>query len=342
MSGAAAVVWAAFPNKGGEGIVERLLAMARPLDGREISDTCGRGALDLGAALSPVGSLSLPAGAAGLAPLADSFVDLPPGFGAPSDAAALAGVVVYDEQMFPFRRDLAALFRPAGRRASEGALRAFLSASGEPSRVVPLGRWAALQFAHEDDAFDPRRPAADRDRGTVRDWRLRFAPAPDLVVAVGPGVHALGSLNGFAAARVRRAVFRDAWAASPFAVLAGRGPGLSLDWRVDEDTAIDFAGTYGEGYSGSARARLASLGIVRRVGGRIVLGARVGTLRESGSLMGIRAGGGFRGRGGRRDTLSRPRRRGPRIGRCDAVRKPQPRRRFRRRARAGVPGFGMG
>ncbi len=294
VSGAAAVVWAAFPNKGGEEVVERLLATARPLDGREISDTFGRGALDLGAALSPVGSLSLPAGAAGLVPLADSFVDLPPGFGAPS-GAALAGAVVYDEQMFPFRRDLAALFRPAGRRASEGALRAFLSAPGEPSRIVPLGRRAALQFAHEDDAFDPRGTAADRDRGTVRDWRLRFAPAPDLAVAVGPGVHALGSSNGFAAARVRRAVFRDAWAAAPFAALAGRGPGLSLDWRVDGDTAIDFAGTYGEGYSGSSRARLASLGIVRRFGGRIVLGARVGALRESGSLMGIRAGGAFAG-----------------------------------------------
>ncbi len=295
VSGAAAVVWAAFPNKGGAGIVERLLATARPLDGREISDTFGHGALDLGAALSPVGSLSLPAGAAGMVPLADSFVDLPPGFGAPSGAAALAGAVVYDEQMFPFRHDLAALFRPAGRRASEGALRAFLSVPGEPSRIVPLGRQAALQFAHGDDAFDPRRPAADRDRGTVRDWRLRFAPAPDLAVAVGPGVHALGSSNGFAAARVRRAVFRDAWAAAAFAALAGRGTGLSLDWRVDGDTQIDVAGKRGEGYSGSARTRLASLGIVRRFGGRIVLGARVGALRESGSLMGIRAGGAFAG-----------------------------------------------
>ncbi len=295
VSGAAAVVWAAFPHKDGAEIVERLLTTARPLDGQKISDTFGRGALDLGAAMNPVGSLSLPAGAAGPVPLADSFVDLPPGFGAPSGAAALAGAVVYDEQMFPFRRDLAALFRPAGRRASEGALRAFLSAPGEPSRIVPLGRRAALQFAHGGDAFDPHGTAADRDRGTVRDWRLRFAPAPDLAVAVGPGVHALGSSNGFAAARVRRAVFRDAWAAAPFAALAGRGPGLSLDWRVDGDTQIDFAGKRGEGYSGSARARLASLGIVRRFGGRIVLGARVGALRESGSSMGIRAGGAFAG-----------------------------------------------
>ena len=63
---------------------------------------------------------------------------------------------------------------------------------------------------------------------------------------------------------------------------------------MNEDTAVDFTAKDGRGYFGSARARLASLGATRRIGG-VTLGARVGTLRESGSLVGIRAVGAFAG-----------------------------------------------
>ena len=89
VSGAAAVVWGAFPNKDANQIVDRLLTTARPLDGREISSTYGHGALDLAAALNPVGFLSLSMEGSGAVPVRESFVDLPPGFGAPAAAAPL-------------------------------------------------------------------------------------------------------------------------------------------------------------------------------------------------------------------------------------------------------------
>ena len=59
VAGAAAVVWAAFPNKSGNEIVDRLLTTARPLEGLLFSRYYGHGALDLGAAMSPVGFLSV-------------------------------------------------------------------------------------------------------------------------------------------------------------------------------------------------------------------------------------------------------------------------------------------
>ena len=160
VSGAAAVVWAAFPNKIGNQVVERLLTTARRFADQEeeVSEIYGHGALDLGAALAPVGSMSLPVQGRGMVPVSDSAMRLPPGFAAPSGASFRMDAIAYDEQMFPFRQDLAGAFHAAGARASESALRGFLSSLGRSSSVAPLGRGAAVSFTHDDDAFDSAPP----------------------------------------------------------------------------------------------------------------------------------------------------------------------------------------
>ena len=206
VSGAAAVVWGAFPNKDADQIVDRLLTTARPLDGREISPTYGHGALDLAAALNPVGFLSLPMEGSGAVPVRESFVDLPPGFGAPA-AAALSSAVVYDQQAFPFLYDLNAAFRARGARSSTGAMAAFLSSLGGSTSVSIPGHGAVLEFTHEGGEFDPLRERAafiedggpwgldESRRDETRNYSLRFKLAPDVTASIGQGHGSPGASN---------------------------------------------------------------------------------------------------------------------------------------------------
>ena len=291
VAGAAAAVWAAFPNKSGSAIVRRLLTTARPLDGVEISPRYGHGALDLQAALNPVGFLSVPMNEGDMAPLADTFIDLPPGFGGPVAASGLTNTVVYDEQMFPFWYDLRSAFRTAGIASSDRMLREFLSSLGTFHSVSLPGQSASVEFVHDDDPVDPRRNLVGqvRDDEELHNYSFSFNPVPQMEVSIGQGLSAIGSSNEFVASRTRRTLFGNERSVGPFAAFAGRGLGMSLDWRWNENTAVDFTGKLGEGYFGSSSAQLASFGLTRRVSDGVTVGARYGTLRESGSQMGIRA-----------------------------------------------------
>ena len=294
VAGAAAVVWAAFPNKRGDQIVQRLLTTATSLDGLAVSTTFGRGALDLGAAVSPVGFLSLSTADGSMVPVADSNVALPPGFSAPALSKALADAIVYDEQMFPFLHDLASTFQTSDTR-TEGMLRDFLSSLGA-STAIPLGGTeAGLEFVHDDELSHVQWDAinGDKQEEELEVYRLGLTLAPGMTVAVGQGFGSLGSSNDFIAERTRRNIIVDEFSVSPFAAFVGRGPALNVDWELDDDTTIDFVGKEGQGYRGSTSAQLASLGLTREIGGNMTLGTRYGRLRERGSLMGIQAEGAF-------------------------------------------------
>ncbi|MDE0392498.1 MAG: S8 family serine peptidase [Rhodospirillales bacterium] len=292
VAGAAAVLWAAFPNKRGNQIVQRLLSTASPLGGQSFSQYFGHGALDLGAAMSPVGFISLSTAGGSMVPVADSYVALPPGFSAPEVSKGLANTVVYDEQMFPFHYDLANSFHGSERRA-EGMLREFLSSLGKSSNVSLDRADASLKFVHDDD---PSNNPWDATSGDAQDelldvYRLDFAPVPGLTVAVGQGFGSIGSSNDFIGSRTQRTIFNDEFTVAPFAAFAGPGPVLTVDWEVDDGTTIDLVGKEGRGYGGSSSAQLASLGLTREIGEGVTFGARYGTLREQGSMMGIRAEG---------------------------------------------------
>ena len=93
--------------------------------------------------------------------------------------------------------------------------------------------------------------------------------------------------------RTQRTIFNDEFTVAPFAALAGHGPVLTVDWLVDDGTTIDLVGKEGRGYGGTSSTQFASLGLTREIGEGVTLGARYGTLREQGSMMGIRAEGAF-------------------------------------------------
>ncbi len=296
VSGAAAVVWAAFPNKRGDQVVGRLLSTARPLDGQEISSTYGHGALDLGAAMNPVGFLSLSLKGAGRAPLAASFIDLPRGFAVPPTDAVLANAVVYDQQMFPFLADLNAVFRTAPQRPPESLLD---PASWSPSGLSPTAwRTGYERLSPVGQALRPYPWARRTSWGGTGAYRMEFRPAPNLSLAVGRGFGAFAAPNDFIAGRMQRNPLRDQFSTDPFAAFTGWGEGLSLSWRLAPHTALDFAGKRGEGHFGAARNRFASAGLARDIGA-LTLGVRYGFLDESGSWLGVRTQGAF---GGLRDA----------------------------------------
>ncbi len=118
---------------------------------------------------------------------------------------------------------------------------------------------------------------------------------PNVTLMIEEGYGASGFSNEFAARRVSRGLLWDGRSVGPFSSLVSRGPGLGLDWRINDSTRLDFAGRYGRDYFGHGQAQVASLGITRQVGVGAKLGARYGVLRENSALLGIQGSGAFNG-----------------------------------------------
>ncbi len=302
VAGAAAVVWAAFPNKTASQIVDRLLTTAQQIDTATcaydsttgVSARCGHGALDLGAAMNPMGFISMMLPGSGAAPVRGTAVRLPPGASV-RPVAALADTVVYDEQGFPFLHDLNAAFLAGEDRASASLLDGFLEPARRKWTVAPLGVGAAFSFAGPADrdraawrAFDTELDAGE----PLRDYRFSLQPQAGLTVTVGQGAGATGARTGFAAS-VDRGLFADGLSVRPFAAFSGEGPGVGVDWRLDGRTRLSFSGRDGQSRFGAPRARLVAVGVDRRFAGGLSVKLGAGTLRERGARLGMRSSGGF-------------------------------------------------
>ncbi len=306
-AGAAAVVWAAFPNKSGSQIVERLLTTARQIDDANcnydattgISTRCGHGALDLGAAMNPVGFTSVALPGAGMVPVRESIVRLPPGASVRADPV-LADAIVYDRQGFPFLHDLNGAFLAGAAGGDEGIVDGFLALDARAWQVVPLGGGAALSFAGPSGGLSAGAGLAER-AGTarelarheaMRDYRLSLRPRPGLTLTVGHGAGAPAWLNGFAALPGGWDLFRDGLSVKPFAAFAGQGLGLGLDWQLGR-TTLAFATRDGRSRFGASRASLTQLGLTRHFGAGLIANVSLGVLRERGARLGMRSFGGF-------------------------------------------------
>ena len=303
VAGAVAAVWAAFPNKTGRQIVQRILDTARQVDAANgnydsdgLSPIYGHGALDLGAAMNPVGFTSLLTRGSGAVPVRRSFVALPPVF-RPRPAAGLRDAVVYDTQMFPFLHDLNGAIRARRARSAATAVEDFLSPPRFLRSSQRLGRGVRVEFAWPRPDHAARDPAPS---GELRDYRFRVAAAPSLSLRLGRSSGAGGLSDDFVSRRLDRGPYGSGFAAAPFAELAGDGTAFGVDWRRDDRTRLAFEGKSGSGYFGGGRARLASLGVTRRLGAGLTVRGRWGALRERGSVLGISGSGAFGGAPGAR------------------------------------------
>ena len=307
VAGAAAAVWGAFPNKTGRQVVDRLLTTARQIDDANcnydsttgVSAKCGHGALDLGAAMNPVGFTSMALPGSGMAPVRGTAVRLPPGASVRA-VPALADTVVYDEQGFPFLHDLNAAFLAGAADDSGTLVHGFLEPARREWTVAPLGVGAAFSFAGPADygaeaarrawrAFDPDPGAAGE---ALRDYRFSLQPQAGLTVTVGQGAGAPGARTGFASSP-GGGLFTDGLSVRPFAAFSGEGPGVGVDWRLDGRTRLSFTGRDGRSRFGAPRARLVAVGVDRRFAGGLSVKLGAGTLRERGARLGMRSSGGF-------------------------------------------------
>ncbi len=299
VAGAVAAVWGAFPNKTGTQIVDRILSTARQVDSANgaydadgLSAIYGHGALDLGAAMNPVGFTSLAVGGSGTVPVRRSFVSLPPGF-RHRPTAALRDAIVYDTQMFPFLHDLNGAVRAHRWRSAASAVDDFLSLRRYVRWASRPGRRTRLELA------GPQRDRTGRDPSDeVRGPQFLVSATSALSFRFGPSFGVRGVSNDFVARRLGRGLFGEGFVVGPFTELVGKGAALGVDWRGDERTRLDLVGKAGSGYFGDGRAWLASFGVTRGLGSGLSLGARYGALRERGSLLGIRGSGAFRGASG--------------------------------------------
>ena len=306
VSGAVAAVWAAFPNKTGKQVVERILSTARQVDTANgnygsdgLSDIYGHGKLDLGAAMNPVGFTSLPTPVSGMIPVRRSFISLPPGF-RHRPTATLRDGIVYDTQMFPFLHDLNGAIRTHRGHSAAGALDDFLSPPGYVWSSERLGPRIRAEFARPGRDRAAREPRKDTRSERIRGYRLHVEAAPALSFRFGRNLGSGGTSGDFVARRLGRGLFRNGFVVEPLAEFAGDGTGLGVNWRPDGRIRLDFSGGIGSGYFGGGRTRSASLGATRRFGNDLMLRVRYGRLHERGSLLGIRGSGAFRDDSGAR------------------------------------------
>ena len=180
VAGSAAVIKGAFPGINNREVVNRLLTTAQDLGDTGVDSTYGHGALDLEAALAPVGqlSLSLTNSINGEeAGFSSSQISLNSGLALNGDAEALLErAIVLDEQNFPFAVDLG---RRIDQRSRTTGLESFIGADRNLTSVQTndFGR-VALAFDQDEATIDPYR--AEFEESDVRlhkeadDPRLQF------------------------------------------------------------------------------------------------------------------------------------------------------------------------
>lgn len=140
ISGAAALLASAFPNLSGAQIVDILFKSADDLGATGTDAIYGRGRLNIGRAMQPMGSVSL---AGSPDPISGVGSDAPPAAGDAPISGASIGAVVLDGYSRAFAVDLARTIRSAPRpeplhRALGGTLRAGAAGAGPLSVMMTV------------------------------------------------------------------------------------------------------------------------------------------------------------------------------------------------------------
>lgn len=300
VAGAAAVLMAAFPTKTPAEIVDRLLTTATDLGAAGTDAIYGRGALNLGAAMNPVGFAAIPAGG-GKIDLDGTGITLPAAFGMPADMDKLKSVLVYDEQDFPFLADL------TGAIASESqpsALESFLQA-GQPDVVTiesgPESRWT-YSFAASDPAQERAGDRAftggyadEADSGRIEGWRVGFDAGPGLsFAAASQPSYAGATASHLLAGQATDLALDSELMLSPFTAVAGEGVGVAADYALSQRVSLVGGVFSGEGREGDAPADTAFVGLNRRIGDTGgLLSLTAGVLMEDERFLGSAFSGGF-------------------------------------------------
>lgn len=302
VSGAAAVVKAAFPGVSATDVVNRLLLTAADLGTVGVDSVFGRGRLDLEAAMAPVGPVGLPIGPTVEGPslvVADSIVQLGSAFAMSAESRAfLDRAVGLDEMGFPFPLGLGGRVDTAERATG---LESFIGAD----RAVGTGAWlpqGRLQAQITDDA------RTNLSGGNVHETGQdsRSSPDPELTLTFraepSANINMFASLSGSSTTDVGLAeALADRSMSSfglgtflaPFDQLAGRqsGGGLAISPAEGFDIAISAFTSVADETEPVVSLQKAE--IVKTLPGDLEVRLSIGALQEEAAFLGGKATGAF-------------------------------------------------
>ncbi len=301
VTGAAAVVKAAFPGISSRDVVDRLLLTAADLGAAGVDSTFGRGRLDLEAAMAPVGPTGFPIGPTVNGPVTPAEITaLRLSLGLAMNERAkelLKRAMAVDSMGFPFPIDLAegveTVKRDAGLSAFVGGRSGSVAAAGLPYATI-----AAVVDDEERIYFgDPLQATSfaqkGRDDATVP---LSFA------AEVTDGTTVFASLHGGNEARLgleaglleRKATLMengDIFTPHENLLAGASGAGLGFNPAEGTEIAISVFGSFGE--EDGSEASLQRFEIKQAVPGDIELRLGLGLVQEEGRFLGSRASGAF-------------------------------------------------
>ncbi len=302
VAGSAAVVKAAFPGINNREVVSRLLTTAEDLGAPGIDVVFGRGALDLEAALAPVGRLSLSLSNSIDGPEAafsSSQISLDSSLALGNDAEALLqNAVTLDEQNFPFAVDLG---QNLDRRSRVTGLDSFIAADRHLSSVqkTKFGS-VALAFAEDQSEVDPHR--AEFEKSDVRlnkqadEPRIRFQSEASERLDLFMSLNETSTTDlgiGRALAKEEGAFFQQSAFLAPYDRLAGLQSGGGAIYQLSEATKVSVSAFAAADDDALTQVNLQKVELLHQTVGDIELHVGYGLLQEEGGFLGSSTSGAF-------------------------------------------------
>lgn len=304
VSGAAAVVKAAFPGVSGEDVVDRLLLTAQDLGDPGVDTIYGRGLLDLEAAMSPVGPVGLTLGRDLSGPRieeSESLLDLGPALVISNrDRERLEKAVGFDDMGFPFPVDLGE--RIVTRNARSGVQRFIAGGSGSSAGTpMPHGYLSVASADDIDDQIDAD-PAMDRQvrlfsrTETSPEPHLSFQAAPIADMALfasfdGQSHTAIGLQKSLADGGM--SALDSASILTPFDSLAGAVSGGGVALMPGNSLDIAISAFTSQPHDTMIETSIQKIEIKKQLTDHIDLRLGMGWLQEEGGFLGARSSGAF-------------------------------------------------
>ena len=302
VAGSAAVVKAAFPGITNREVVNRLLTTAEDLGAPGTDAIFGRGALDLEAALAPVGqlSLSLTNSINGEeVSVTTSQISLDSSLALSGDAyVLLEKAITLDEQNFPFAVDLR---QNLDRRSRITGLDGFIAANRNLTSVQTT-EYGSVSLAFDEDqgTIDPYRAEFEQSDVSVReesdDPRIRFRSE------AGERLDLFMSLNetsttdlgiGRALAKEEGAFFQQSAFLAPYDRIAGVQSGGGAVYELGEKTKVAVSAFTAADEDALTEVNLQKVEFLHQTIGDIELRVGYGLLQEEGGLLNSSTTGAF-------------------------------------------------
>lgn len=302
VAGSAAVIKGAFPGVSNREVVNRLLTTAEDLGTPGVDTVFGHGALDLEAALTPVGqlSVSLTNSVNGEeVGFSSSQISLNSGLALNGDAGALLeSAMALDEQNFPFAVDLS---ESIDQRDRTTGLEGFIGADRNLTSIQTTDKSSvALSFDEDQATIDPYRAEfAESDTSLHEETdepRLQFQSQASDKINVFMSFNETSTTDlglGRALYNDQGMFFQQSAFFSPYDILAGLQSGGGAAYKFSERTKVSVSGFTATNEESATEINMQKMELLHQTFGAIELRFGYGLLQEEGGFLGSSTTGAF-------------------------------------------------